>query len=245
MLTPRHTRLVFYTAACAACTSCSALGELPALDRRPFFSTAQVVGADDELRPRVSRQRASDLPVLYREDGGGLALAEWLRVDLRTNYRDHRWALAYSVLRLVGVTALSADNQTRASAELSGGAGAGVGGGACLRDGSCVDDGAGPRWYEGMTYGGFVAVGAGLSHRSMSLFSRMRLEVIEGLELEPAYRFMASVGLQWALPEGFRIYATGGYIADWDDETLIRGPAWEVGLIAPLELFRPRRSRSR
>jgi hypothetical protein len=102
----------------------------------------------------------------------------------------------------------------------------------------CVQGGEGPNWYEGVAYGGYIGVGAGLLSRWASLFFSMRIQAEQATSIPVLYRFISSIGVQIPLPESFNLYLTGGYLLDWDDEGSEGGPAVEVGLHRPLGLFR-------
>lgn len=179
----------------------------------------------------------SFLPDRPEDEGDGRPLTKGVNLVWSTDYRPNFWALGFTGVRIWQGVDLTPDRRARFVTSLEGGAGAGIGGAECVSEESCAQQGDGPRWYEGVAYGGYVGAGAAVLTRWASLYFTLRLQVSQATSIPRLYRFIGSIGLQVPLRGRFSVYVTTGYLMDWDDEASHGGPAVEVGLHRPLSLF--------
>lgn len=196
-----------------------------------------------ELAPSVGSVRVSHLPNRYRGGRRGLTLTDWLGFEVSSDYREERWALGYASLRVYGGRAIGGSEDWSVSAQIASGAGAGVGGAQCLVEERCASVGDGERWYQGVAYGAFLSAGAALRYRAVSFFTTSRFQITRAWVLDEAYRFLVALGVQIQLPEGLRVYAIGGYLAEWTGASMVEGVEVEVGLQLRADLWRQFRER--
>lgn len=198
---------------------------------KPLVAQFGVTGPSTRLQIRPER------------DGSDTALTDWLRLEVRTDYRPSTWALGFAGLRVATKRPFQVSRGSFVSADVGGGAGGGPGGGpgagmVCTSDTLlCPAQDSDGNWYDGVVYGGYFSAGASVHVGRVDFFARTRLQASQSPANPASYRFNMSIGAQVLVLGRFRIYSSFGYLVDWDEQGAIKGPAGEVGIWVPIGLF--------